>query len=112
MFEGWIANLLRVHGDYAGLFDDWCYWAPAEATRTEVDFLLRRGREWLAIEAKSTPRIGADELRGLRAVRELRGLTRRILVHTGPRPRRTDDGIDIWPVATFTRALADDSLWP
>jgi len=112
LFEGWVANLLRFHDDYVGLFDDWCYWAPAEAARTEIDFLLRRGREWLAIEAKSAPRVGPAELRGLRAVRELRGLVRRILVHPGPRPRRTDDGIEIWPVATLIEALAEGSLWP
>ncbi len=112
LFEGWVANLLRIHDDYTGLFDDWCYWAPAEAARTEVDFLLRRGREWLAIEAKSTPRIGPAELRGLRAVQGLRGLARRILVHPGSRPRQTDDGIDIWPVGTLLQALADGALWP
>ena len=80
LFEGWIANLLRIHNDYGGgLFDDWYYWAPGEATRTEVDFLLRRGRDWIAIEAKSTTRADADQLRGLRAIDGLAGLRRRVL---------------------------------
>src|SRR5262245_23458623 len=38
LFEGWVANLLRIHGDYAELFDEWYYWAPGEAAQTEVDF--------------------------------------------------------------------------
>jgi len=45
LFEGWIANLLRTYGDHRGLFDEWYYWSPAEARRTEVDFLLGRAGE-------------------------------------------------------------------
>ena len=37
------------------LFDEMFYWAPAEAEQTEVDFLLRRGKDLVAIEAKSSP---------------------------------------------------------
>jgi len=33
LFEGWVANLLRIHGEYQELFEDWFYWAPAEAAR-------------------------------------------------------------------------------
>ncbi len=112
LFEGWIANLLRIHNDYDGVFDEWYYWAPSGAARTEVDFLLRRGREWLALEAKSATRPGPDELRGLRALEDLKGLRRRVLVQRGPRPQRTADGIEIWPVTTFLEALAHRRLWP
>jgi uncharacterized protein len=112
LFEGWVGNLLRIHNDYQELFDEWHYWAPTDAARTEVDFVLRREREWLAIEAKSGLRVGPDDLRGLRAIEGLKGLARRVLVHRGPRRQRTADGIDIWPVATWLGALADQSLWP
>ncbi|PYO35422.1 MAG: ATPase, partial [Candidatus Rokuibacteriota bacterium] len=81
LFEGWVANLLRIHNDYRELFDEWYYWAPGEAAQTEVDFLLRRDRDWIAIEAKSTARADADQLRGLRAIQGLQGLRRRILVY-------------------------------
>ena len=87
------------------------HWAPSEAARTEVDFLLRRGRDWLAIEAKSGSRVGPDELRGLRAIEGLKGLRRRLLVHRGERRLTTADGIEVWPVATFLEALAEDALW-
>ena len=110
LFEGWIACLLQAYREYRGLFDDWFYWAPGEAARTEVDFLLQRGREWVAIEAKSASRIDDAELRGLRAISNLRGLKRRILVHPGQRPRITTDGIELWPVATFLTHLEKGTL--
>jgi predicted AAA+ superfamily ATPase len=112
LFEGWVANLLRIHADYGELFEEWSYWAPAEAARTEVDFVLRRGREWLAIEAKSGERVGPEDLRGLRAIGELKGLVRRILVHRGPRVMRTPEGIDVWPIDRLHRALDEGGLWP
>jgi len=112
LFEGWVANLLRIHNDYQGLFDDWYYWAPADAARTEVDFLLRRGHDWLAIEAKSGTGAGPDELRGLRAIEGLTGLRRRLLVYRGERRLTTADGIEVWPVAALLKALAEDDLWP
>jgi predicted AAA+ superfamily ATPase len=105
LFEGWVANLLRSYRDYRNLFDDWSYWAPAEAVQTEVDFLLRRGREWIALETKTTNVIGHEELRGLRAIAELPKLRRRILLHPRGRARITDDGIEIWPVDTFLDTL-------
>ena len=112
LFEGWVANLLRIHGDYDGLFDEWCYWSPAEALRTEVDFLLRRGKEWLAIEVKSGERVGPDDLRGLKAVEDLKGLVRRVLVFRGERRMKTEEGIEVWPIGALHQALADGSLWP
>src|SRR5215471_2542052 len=111
LFEGWIANLLRIHDDYGGLFDEWYSWAPGEAARTEVDFLLRRGRDWIAIEAKSTNRAEADQMRGLRAVEDLARLRRRILVYRGTRHMTTADGIEVWPVGHLLEALATDTLW-
>jgi predicted AAA+ superfamily ATPase len=79
---------------------------------TEVDFLLRRGREWIAIEAKSSARADADLLRGLRAIEDLAGLRRRILVHRGSRRLVTPDGIEVWPVGRFLEALETATLWP
>ncbi len=112
LFEGWVANLLRIHGDYDELFDEWYYWAPAEAARTEVDFLLKRGRDWLAVEAKSAPRVAPDELRGLRAIDGLPRLVRRVLVYGGDRRLRTQDGIEVWPAAALADAVGNGTLWP
>ena len=80
--------------------------------QTEVDFLLRRGRDFLAIEIKAQPRFSTPQLAGLRAIGELPRLTRRILVYLGDRHLRTEDGIDVWPFDRFTAAVAKGSLWP
>jgi predicted AAA+ superfamily ATPase len=112
LLEGWVLTVLRAHNEVKTLFDDIWYWAPAQARVTEVDFLLRRGREYLALEVKARPRVSAPELVGLRAIADLGGLVRRILLYLGSRRLRTDDGIDVWPLATWLDVLAEDRLWP
>lgn len=112
LFEGWVLAVIRAHNEVEGVFEDIAYWAPAEAQATEVDFLLRRGREYLAIEVKTRTRVSGDDLAGLKAIDRLPGLRRRILLYLGTRRLRTDDGIDIWPLATWLEALATGRLWP
>lgn len=74
--------------------------------------LLRRGREMLAIEVKSTARYHTGLLKGLRAVRTLPRLVRRLLVYTGRRSFVSSDGVEIWPAVRFAAAVADGRLWP
>jgi uncharacterized protein len=112
LFEGWILTLLRAHNETARVYDEIAYWAPAQALATEVDFVLQRGREYLALEVKARPRVAGPELTGLRAIADLKGLVRRVLVYLGPRAQRTPDGIEIWPIARFLEALARGTLWP
>ena len=111
LFEGWILSLLRAHAEEQPVFDDIYYWAPVES-RTEVDFLLTRDTEYLAIEAKAASRYNTGLLKGLRAVRDLPRLGRRVLVYDGDRAFRTEDDIDVWPVNRFLEALQTDGLWP
>ena len=112
LLEGWVLHLLRAHGEEGELFDELHYWAPHPANRTEVDFLLRRGGEFAAIEVKPQPRYHTGMLPGLRAIAELPGMVRRVLVYGGRRSFRTEDGIEVWPVERLHRALADSALWP
>jgi predicted AAA+ superfamily ATPase len=112
LLEGLVLMILRAHSADSDLFDDVSYWAPAQARQTEVDFLLRRGRDFLALEVKAQPRFSTPQLAGLRAIDELPRLTRRILVYLGDRHLRTDDGIDVCPFDRFTASVADRSLWP
>ena len=111
LFEGWIATVLASYRDYRAAFDEMYYWAPARARETEVDFLLLRDGDSVAIEAKASARTHDRHLAGLRAVAPLPGLRRRILIYTGSRRMRTEDGIDIWPVSEFLEALETDRLW-
>lgn len=87
---------------YNDIFVDLSYWRLASGI--EVDFIA--GGMALAIEAKATPKNTANHLKGLRALKEEHpSLGRSMVVCLEPRPRRTDDGIDIMPVATFCASL-------
>lgn len=112
LFEGFVAGLLRAYRDYGELFEDWAYWAPAQARLTEVDFVLRRGRELLAIEAKLQRQVRPADLAGLRAVGDLGGLVRRVLVCRVERRMRTAEGVDVLPLPVFLQELATNRLWP
>ena len=111
LLEGWVLHLLRAHGEETDLFEAIHYWRPHSA-RTEVDFLLRRGDELLAIEVKSQVRYSTGQLRGLRAVADLKGMVRRILLYGGRRSFRTEDGIEVWTFDRLHRALEQEALWP
>ena len=111
LFEGWVLSLLRAHAEEQAVFDTIHYWAPAESN-TEVDFLLSRDTEYLAIEVKAARRYNTVLLKGLRAINDLPHLVRRILIYDGARAFRTEDGIDVWPVRQLLEALQTNELWP
>lgn len=104
LFEGLIAQSLRAMNDYQGLYDDLFYWAPAEAKTTEVDFLLQRGREFVAIECKSTTKLEKNDFKGLAAIADLQGLKRRILVYGGS-VDRLRDGVEVLGLDSFYKKL-------
>jgi predicted AAA+ superfamily ATPase len=112
LFEGWIHTLLCAYGDTGPLFDEIAYWAPAETRSVEVDFLLQRGGEHLALEVKAGARFAPAWLSGLTAIGDLPRLARRVLVYTGTRELRTPEGIEVWPLAKLLTALAEGTLWP
>lgn len=112
LFEGWVFTLLRTYAGARDLAETIRYWSPADARDTEVDFLLTRGEQHLAIEVKAARRVDHRHLKGLRAIAPLGGLTRRVLVYRGDRPQRTEDGIDVLPAEAFAAELASGGLWP
>ena len=111
LLEGWILGLLRAHNEHQSVYDDIGYWAATESA-AEVDFVLTREGEHLAIEVKAADRYHTAMLKGLRAVADLPGLARRILAYRGRRAFRTEDGIDVWPLDDLHQALKADQLWP
>lgn len=111
LFEGFVLSLLRTYAATRRLYDEINYWAPAQS-RVEVDFVLHRGTEIVAVEVKAQQRLSTPLLRGLRAIGDLDGVVRRILVYRGRRTLRTDDGIDVLPIDDFADLLAHDVLWP
>jgi predicted AAA+ superfamily ATPase len=111
LFEGWIASLLRAYRDYRGLFDDWGYWAPGKGSSLEVDFILRHGGEFVAIEVRSGRKVFEADLRGLRAIGAVPRLNRRLVVFRGDRRQKTADGIDILPVSEFLAELEGAAMF-
>ena len=111
LFEAWVVTTLRTHAEVSELYDEMFYWSPHQST-AEVDVLLRRGKELLAIEVKSTQRYAASLLKGLRAIGDLPGMTRRLLVYAGRRSLRSADGIEVWPAQRFAQAVGTGELWP
>ena len=112
LFEGLVLTMLRAHNLNGALYDDIAYWSPAQAGATEVDFVLRRGREYLALEVKHQSRTGPELLTGLRAIAQLPKLARRIAVYRGRQTLLTEDGIDVWPFERLVEAVAGGTLWP
>lgn len=112
LFEGWVAQTLRAYRDYRGTFEDMFSWAPTEGRAAEVDFLLRRGAEFVAVEAKAGARFQESWRLGLRAMAPLRGLRRRLVVYpSGPR-LRLRDGIEVVSALDFSRMLTEGRLFP
>jgi predicted AAA+ superfamily ATPase len=111
LFEGWIAEVLRAHRDYFGLFDDWSYWASGRGSEVEVDFLLSRGKKMVAVEVKASRRLAGRALSGLRAIAELPQVIRRIVVFLGEHRQRTADGIEVLPLGDFLGALETGRLF-
>ncbi|MCY3861005.1 MAG: DUF4143 domain-containing protein [bacterium] len=110
LLEGWVYGLLRAHNETQAIFDAIAYWSPTESD-AEVDFLLTRGNEHLALEVKASTGYNTTMLKGLRAIDGLAGLTRRILIYNGTRDFRTEDGIHVWPLAYFHETLVSGRLW-
>jgi predicted AAA+ superfamily ATPase len=111
LFEGLVAQLIRAYREYRGICDDVYYWAPSGRSETEIDFLLVQGKDLIAVEAKSGNNFMEVWCKGLRAVSQLEGLKRRIIVYPGGSVLRTQDGIEVLPFQQFAELLAGESLW-
>ena len=108
LFEGLVAQILRAYGDYRDLYDSIYYWSSSEAKTTEVDFLLKRGKELIAIEVKAKTQVSSQDYRGLKAINELPTVKKRIVVYLGKAIRKTEEGVDIWPFDFFCKNLEED----
>ena len=113
LLEGWGGALLKAYGEpgcglglqYDGLF----YWAPTNGG-AEVDFLIRRGNEFTAIEVKAKETLASRDFKGLKAIAELKGIRRRLVIFVGERPFRTEDGIEALPIPDFLQELEGKTI--
>jgi predicted AAA+ superfamily ATPase len=83
------------------------YWRLASGN--EVDLVVRAAE--LAIEVKATSRVESRDAAGLLALREDQRWARRLLVVClETKRRRLANGVEVWPVEEFLRALWADSV--
>ena len=100
LFEGFIYMCLKMKKEYENAFDEISYWSSGTAKNIEVDFLLQKGSELIAIEVKTTKKVKAEDLKGLKAIGELKGVKRKILVYLGT-VKMKKEGIEIMPFSLF-----------
>jgi predicted AAA+ superfamily ATPase len=106
LFEGWVAQTLRAMNDYRPQFDEWSYWSShGSGGLVEVDFLLRQGKQLIALEAKASRRFKPEMLRGLQAIADLPTVKRRILIYGGSESWTTDDHIEVKSPPAFAALL-------
>lgn len=99
-FEHFVVLETRAYLSYARKPVQMRYWRSV--SKFEVDLVLE---DEAAIELKATKQISDKHLHGLRALKE-EGLVRRMLaVSLDPVERRTSDGIEIVPWASFLERL-------
>jgi predicted AAA+ superfamily ATPase len=101
-FENWVFHELSAWAHYGGELHELSHWRLT--TGVEVDFIVNHME--YAVEAKASPRVQADQLRGLRELaHDHHTVKRRFVVSLDTRPRRTEDGIEILPYGLFTERL-------
>jgi predicted AAA+ superfamily ATPase len=106
--ENWVFHELIAQNAYQERFAHLSYWRLASGI--EVDFIVDNMR--VAIEVKSSARVTDAHLSGLRhLIRDHPKVERRILVCLEPHRRRTEDRIDILPLAAFLEELAAGRLF-
>ena len=111
LFEGLIAQILRAYGEYHSLYESIYYWSSLEAKKTEVDFLLKKEEDLIAIEVKAKTQVSSQDYRGLKAIKELPAVKRRIVVYLGKDVRKTEKGIEIWPFDFFCKNLKERNIF-
>ncbi|MCB0368346.1 MAG: hypothetical protein KDD45_02635, partial [Bdellovibrionales bacterium] len=97
---------IRSYQSYNKLCDEIFYWQPTEASQCEVDFLLKKGNSFCAIEAKATTRIRKEDLKGLIAISNLKGLKRKIIVYQGRELQRIQQDIEVYPIHQFIKEVS------
>ena len=105
-FENWVHHEIAAWVAYTEFDGELTHWRLPSGV--EVDFVL--GDMGLAVEAKASAVIGRHHLKGLRSLAEEHNVRRRVIVCLETRRRRTADGIDVLPAATFVRRLWGDDL--
>jgi predicted AAA+ superfamily ATPase len=92
---------IKAHSSYSELHYPFSYWRTASGF--EVDFILGDHETTLEVKAAST--VTNRHLKGIRAFKQDYSAKNYIVVSLDPKPRKTEDGINILPVEEFLKRL-------
>ncbi len=105
LFEGFVAQTLKAYRELGKLdCDRVSYWSAGKNS-IEVDFILERGKEIIAIEAKSGAEPDNQWFSGLSALNDAVKPKRSILVYSGKRKYKHSSGAEVLPLEEFLREL-------
>lgn len=100
LFESYVFMCLKMMVDYSSVYDDIFYWSPSGSKGLEVDFILQNQDEAIAIEVKTSTRLRPEDLKGLKAIADLKNIKRRVLLYLGDK-KLIKDGIEVLPFEDF-----------
>ncbi len=106
LFESFIVQEVRAYLSYREKRETLTYWRTS--TQMEVDLIIGSGA--VAIEIKSSEKVQARDLKGLRSFAQDVTPPRQIVVCRESRARRTEDGIEILPWERFCALLWADEI--
>lgn len=107
-FEQWV--ILQVAYLDRGLRKGWTLSAYRSEHGAEVDVVVERDDDVVAIEVKAGRTVSPRDTRGLRSLAEVAGRRkplRRWIVYRGEQRQRFEDGTEVWPVVEALHALAE-----
>lgn len=105
LFEGVVAQILKAYWELGKLeCDTLSYWSAGKGS-VEVDFLIERGREIIAVEAKSGVNPDPKWFAGLAALNSTIKTKRSILVYSGRRKFKHSSGVEVMPLADFVQMI-------
>lgn len=105
LFEGFIAQALKAYRELGKLdCDQVSYWSAGKNS-IEVDFILERRKEIIAVEAKSGTEPDNKWFAGLAALKETGKLKRSFLVYAGKRKYKHSSGAEVLPVEDFLQEI-------
>lgn len=102
LLESHVVNQIVASTSWADEGVQCFYWRTSSTPIHEVDLVLDvRGGKRVGIEVKAATRVGPSDLKGLRALREAKGMTRGFVFYTGDQVQEVDESIWCIPVAAL-----------
>ncbi|MEZ4705426.1 MAG: ATP-binding protein [Bdellovibrionota bacterium] len=97
LFEGLIYHILCAWKEYRPMFfDSIYYWKSHSSKQQEVDFILEKDKDLIAIEVKAKDKIFKKDLNGLKAFSNLHPVKEKKIIYLGKEKQKIED-IDILP---------------